>query len=208
MMTVPSNLSNSWGWGEPQTSIVAHDCGYPLSRYTCRATRVAADFLDFRAFCRCSTSVALHPLKILVSHLSPPPFPGGVAPKFGSEKVSRYTGVSQLQLRVSRYTVQLSRRPANTTEWHLRPGSVQSRPRTSSCPFSGSRKSPDLPFLFFLGKGQGKPPKSKDSLSLSLSSEPLNILGKKGKTLKKARNSPPKKKRKNPRRKKKQGKEA
>ena len=33
--------------------------------------------------------------------------PGGVAPKFGSEKVSRYTGVSQLLLRVSRYTVQL-----------------------------------------------------------------------------------------------------
>ena len=23
--------------------LVAHDCGYPLSRYTCRATRVAAD---------------------------------------------------------------------------------------------------------------------------------------------------------------------
>ena len=63
------------------------------------------------AFCRCSTGVALHPLKILVSHLPllPPPLvPGGVAPKFGSEKVSRYTGVSQLQLRVSRYTVQLS----------------------------------------------------------------------------------------------------
>ena len=38
----------------------------------------------------------------------PPPVPGGVAQKFGSEKVSRYTGVSQLQLRVSRYTVQLS----------------------------------------------------------------------------------------------------
>ena len=88
--------------------LVAHDCGYPLSRYTCRATRVAADFLDFIAFCRCSTSVALHPLKILVSHLPPPPVPRGVAPKFGSEKVSRYTGVSQLQLRVSRYTVQLS----------------------------------------------------------------------------------------------------
>ena len=88
--------------------LVAHDCGYPLSRYTCRATRVAAHFLDFIAFCRCSTGVALHPLKIWVSHLSPPPFPGGVAPKFGSEKVSRYTGVSQLQLRVSRYTVQLS----------------------------------------------------------------------------------------------------
>ena len=87
-------------------ALVAHDCGYPLSRYTCRATRVAADFLDFIAFCRCSTGVALHPLKTLVSHL-PPPVPGGVAPKFGSEKVSRYTGVSQLQLRVSRYTVQL-----------------------------------------------------------------------------------------------------
>ena len=56
-------------------SLVAHDCGYPLSRYTCRATRVAADFLDFIAFCRCSTGVALHPLKILVSHL-PPPIPG------------------------------------------------------------------------------------------------------------------------------------
>ena len=49
-----------------------------------------------------STGVALHPLKSLVSHLPPPPVPGGVAPKFGSEKVSRYPGVSQLQLRVSR----------------------------------------------------------------------------------------------------------
>ena len=47
--------------------LVAHDCGCP-----CRATRVAADFLDFIAFCRCSTGVALHPLKILVSHLPPP----------------------------------------------------------------------------------------------------------------------------------------
>ena len=53
-------------------TLVAHDCGYPLSRYTCRATRVAADFLDFRAFCRCSSGVAPHPLNILVSHLSPP----------------------------------------------------------------------------------------------------------------------------------------
>ena len=89
----------------PVAALVAHDCGYPLSRYTCRATRVAADFLDFIAFCRCSTGVALHPLKILVSDL-PPPVAGGVAPKFGSEKVSRCTGMSQLQLRVSRYTVQ------------------------------------------------------------------------------------------------------
>ena len=52
--------------------VVAHDCGYPLSRYTCRAKGVAADFLDFRAFCRCSTGVMLHPLKLLVSHLPPP----------------------------------------------------------------------------------------------------------------------------------------
>ena len=71
--------------------LVAHDCGYPLSRYTCRATHVAADSLDFIAFCRCSTGVALHPLKILVSHLPPPPVPGGVAPKFGCLKRCRAT---------------------------------------------------------------------------------------------------------------------
>ena len=88
------------------TGLAAHDCGYPLSRSTCRATRVAADFVDFTAFCRCSSGVAPHPLKIWCRTF-PPPFPGGVAPKFGSEKVSRYTGVSQVQLRVSRYTVQL-----------------------------------------------------------------------------------------------------
>ena len=46
------------------SGLVAHDCGYPLSRYTCRATRVAPNFLDFIAFCRSSTGVALHPLKI------------------------------------------------------------------------------------------------------------------------------------------------
>ena len=56
-------------WEYPH--LVAHDCGYPLWRYTCRATRVAADFLDFIAFCRCSTGVALRPLKILVWHLPP-----------------------------------------------------------------------------------------------------------------------------------------
>ena len=83
-------------FGFGRNLLVAHDCGYPLSRCTCRATRVAADFLDT-------------PPKISVSRLPPPPVPGGVAPKFGSEKVSRYTGVSQLQLRVSRYTVQLRR---------------------------------------------------------------------------------------------------
>ena len=128
----------------------------------------------FIAFCRCSSGVAPHALKILVSHFSEgpkggrrkggrgrklshfsfccafrccvvyspcfpvwgeekvmtiydagplaagplcgllnfsPPFPGGVPPKFGSEKASRYPGVSQVQLRVSRYTVQLSFQP-------------------------------------------------------------------------------------------------
>ena len=92
-------------------TLVAHDCGYPLSRYTCRATRVAADFLDFIAFCRCSSGCRATPPKKFGVAPFPPPFPGGVAPKFGSEKVSRYTGVSQLQLRVSRYTVQLSTPP-------------------------------------------------------------------------------------------------
>ena len=84
-------------------TLIAHDCGYPLSRYTCRATRVAADFLDFKAFCRCNSGVAPNPLKILVSHLPPPrpPHSREVShPKFGSEKVSRYTGVSQVELRV------------------------------------------------------------------------------------------------------------
>ena len=82
----------------------------------CRATRVAADFLDFIAFCRCSTGLALHPLKILVSHL-PPPCAGRCRTEiWSSEKVSCYTGVSQLQLRVSRYTVQL-RMDCNDEEW-------------------------------------------------------------------------------------------
>ena len=53
--------------------LVAHDCGYPLSRYTCRATRVAADFLDFIAFCRCSTGVALHPPRNFGVAPFPPP---------------------------------------------------------------------------------------------------------------------------------------
>ena len=78
-------------WAFLTKILVAHDCGYPLSRYTCGATRVAADFLDFTAFCRCSSGVAPHPLKILASRLSPPPFPGGVAPRFGCLKRCRAT---------------------------------------------------------------------------------------------------------------------
>ena len=78
------------------------------SQERCRATRVAADFLDFIAFCRCGTGVALHPLKILVSHLPPPLSPEVSHRNLGLKRVSRYTGVSQLQLRVSHYTVQIS----------------------------------------------------------------------------------------------------
>ena len=85
------SLPNLGGPTARPSLLVAHDCGYPLSRYTCRATRVAADFLDSIAFCRCSTGVALHPPKILVSHLRRPPFPGGVAPKFGCLKRCRAT---------------------------------------------------------------------------------------------------------------------
>ena len=83
-------------------------------------------------FAGVSTGVALHPLKISVSHLSPPPVPGGVAPIFGSEKVSRYTGVSQLQLRVSRYTVQLSSECPSKISLKTSPKtSPQTSPRTA-----------------------------------------------------------------------------
>ena len=51
--------------------MVAHVWGDPLSRYTCRATHVAADFLRIQGFFRCSSSIALHPSYKAVSHLSP-----------------------------------------------------------------------------------------------------------------------------------------
>ena len=132
----PINRGFTKGWFWRMFPLVAHDCGYPLSRYTCRATRVAADFLDFIAFCRCSSGVAPHPLKILASHLPPPPPPGGVAPKFGSEKVSRYTGVSQVQLRVSRYTVQLRCSPERKSDVTPEPGTkTGTRVRLAIPPF-------------------------------------------------------------------------
>ena len=57
------NLTFSTGpfWSMFLPTIVAHACGDPLSRYTCRATRVAADFLRILGFFRCSSSIALHP---------------------------------------------------------------------------------------------------------------------------------------------------
>ena len=78
----------------------------------CRATRVALHVSQLISWIlerfAGVAPVSRYTLKILVSLAPPPPpVPGGVALKFGSEKVSRYTGVSQLQLRVSRYTVQL-----------------------------------------------------------------------------------------------------
>ena len=42
-----SGVSLVFGGVSGHLVLVAHDCGYPLSRYMCRATRVAADFLDF-----------------------------------------------------------------------------------------------------------------------------------------------------------------
>ena len=113
-----------------------------LSRYTCRATRVAADFLNFIVFCRCSTGVALHPLKILVSHhLPPPPGAGRCRTEiWWSEKVSRYTGVSQLQLRVSRYTVQLSGELAQPQPHNWKRVKLNQRDLKETLPFS--RKEP------------------------------------------------------------------
>ena len=51
--------------------IVAHVCGDPLSRYTCRATHVATDFLRILGLFRCSSSIALHPTQKALSHLPP-----------------------------------------------------------------------------------------------------------------------------------------
>ena len=52
--------------------MVLHVCGDPLSRYTCRATCVAADFLGILRLFRCSDSIALHPPWKALSR--PPPF--------------------------------------------------------------------------------------------------------------------------------------
>ena len=73
--------------GYPPPSIVAHVCGDPLSRYTCRATRVAADILRILGFFRCSSSIALHP----------PPLKGPVAPV-----VLERPGVSHVKLPLKR----------------------------------------------------------------------------------------------------------
>ena len=67
---------------EGSQSIVAHVCGDPLSRSTCRATRVAADFLRILGVFRCSSGIALHP----------PPLKRPC--QAASGKVSRYRGCS------------------------------------------------------------------------------------------------------------------
>ena len=64
------------------------------------------DFLGFIAFCRCGTGVALHPLKILVSHL-PPPHSQEVSHRNLGLKRCRATRGCRRYLRVSRCTVQL-----------------------------------------------------------------------------------------------------
>ena len=79
--------------------IVALMCGDPLSRYTCHATCIAADFLRILRFFRCSSSIALHPPEKALLHLSPLNCQS-VARQAASDKVSRYRGVQQLYLRV------------------------------------------------------------------------------------------------------------
>ena len=78
--------------------LVAHDCGYPLSRYTCRASLHVSQLISWilKRFAGVA-AVSRHTPKKFWCRTFPPPFPRGVAPKFGSGKVSRYTGVSQLQ---------------------------------------------------------------------------------------------------------------
>ena len=73
--------------------IVAHVCGDPPLRYTCRATLVAADFLRILAFFRCSGGIALHTPN-LPCRTCRPSTAGGVARQAASEKVSRYRGCS------------------------------------------------------------------------------------------------------------------
>ena len=81
--------------------------------------------------------------------------PGGVAPRFGSEKVSRYTGVSQLQLRVSRYTVQLSRHfrqiwagemPENSRKFWVLDKNAKQKPDPRNC---RNAHSGDLEWAFW-----------------------------------------------------------
>ena len=88
--------------------LVAHDCGYPLLRYTRVALHVSQLISWILQRFAGVAPVSRYTPKNFGVATPPPPVPGGVAPKFGSEKVSRYTGVSQLQLQVSLYTVQLS----------------------------------------------------------------------------------------------------
>ena len=127
-------------------SLVAHDCGYPLSRYTCRATRVAADFLDFIAFCRCSTGVALHPLKILVSHL-PPPCPGRCRTEIWVWKgVALHGGVAATVAGVALHcaTKYVSLAMLAHSGWRGWPGSVPCFRSREACLFSSLRKAPFL----------------------------------------------------------------
>ena len=75
--------------------IAAHVCGDPLSRYTCRATRVAADFPQTPGVfqvctqrCRATPAPPKKPCRTCR-----PPTARGVAHQAASEKVSSYRGV-------------------------------------------------------------------------------------------------------------------
>ena len=90
-------------WGEEKVMTI-FDAG-PLA-----AGPLCGLLMDFIAFCRCSTGVALHPLKILVSHLPPPPLRAGrcrtAGPLCGllmNRVVTNYSGSKILWIRAPHY---------------------------------------------------------------------------------------------------------
>ena len=82
--------------------IVAHVCGDPLSRYTCPAARVAADFLRILRFSRYRTTpppLTVAPVALQLPRVSHVKLP--------LKRCCAAGGVQQLHLWVSRCTVQL-----------------------------------------------------------------------------------------------------
>ena len=106
-----------------------------VSRYTCRATRVAADFLDCIALCRCGTGVAPHPLKSLVSHL-PPPIPGRCRTEIWVWKgVALHGGVAATVAGVALYCATKRAiwghyESSGQPKWRCKEDSISSKPRT------------------------------------------------------------------------------
>ena len=98
-------------------SLVAHPCGDPNRATQCRAYSVASNSRRITDYQRCRPTIALHPPKSRSrTFLRTPPVAAGRGPRggcrgglvegiaalLGSEKGSRYRGVSQLQSQQSR----------------------------------------------------------------------------------------------------------